>query len=219
MINECGEHGYFRDECCPVCGEKGRFVMSDYEVEKLGRTMAAILRHGKFDLAMDAQGFVEVQEIVDTVREFNSRMKWLRPFHIEALVATDPKGRYQVLGRKVRATYGHTIKLDLQLPTDHIPLRLYYPASPEEQGIILETGILPSDRAMVHLSATYLDAERAGKARLDDPVILQIDTAACVAAGFTIERAARTVYLCDRVPPECIEAAAVPTDPACPDTE
>ncbi len=160
MISECGEHGYYRGESCPVCGEKGRFMMSDYEVEKVGRTLAGILRHGKFGLKMDAQGFVEIQEIVDTVCALNPRMNWFRPYHLEALVATDPKGRYQVLGRKVRATYGHTIKLDLQLPTDGIPAVLYYPTSAEERDIVLETGIMPTDRAMVHLSATYRDAVR-----------------------------------------------------------
>ena len=41
MIRECEEHGYFRDERCPYCGEEGKFIMSDYEVEKIGRTLAA----------------------------------------------------------------------------------------------------------------------------------------------------------------------------------
>ena len=43
MMRECTEHGYFRDEYCPVCGEEGKFIMSDYELEKLGRLMAGIL--------------------------------------------------------------------------------------------------------------------------------------------------------------------------------
>ena len=35
MIRECEDHGYFRDEKCPYCGEEGKFMMSDYEVEKV----------------------------------------------------------------------------------------------------------------------------------------------------------------------------------------
>ena len=42
MIRECEEHGYFRGEMCPRCGSEGKFLMSDYEVEKLGRSMAGI---------------------------------------------------------------------------------------------------------------------------------------------------------------------------------
>lgn len=216
MISECEEHGYYREESCPICGAKGRFIMSDYEVEKMGRTMAGILRHGKFGLAMDEMGFVAIQDIVDTVSDLNPRMKWLRPYHVEALVETDPKGRYQLLGHKVRATYGHTIKLDLRLPTDGIPAALFYPASPEERDVILETGILPSDRAMVHLSATYADAVRAGSVRVDEPAILEVDTAACAAAGYPIGRAAKTVYLCDQVPPACVKVAVPPAEPVRP---
>ena len=33
MIRECEEHGYHREERCPYCGEEGKFIMSDYEVE------------------------------------------------------------------------------------------------------------------------------------------------------------------------------------------
>jgi putative RNA 2'-phosphotransferase len=207
MIRECNEHGYFRGETCPYCGEEGKFLMSDFEVEKLGRTLAGILRHGRFELDMDDQGFVEVRDIVAVTKENNPKMAWLRPHHVEALVETDPKGRYQTGGSAVRATYGHTIKLDLRLPTDGIPEELFYPTTPEELDIILEVGLLPSDRAMVHLSKSYDDAFRAGSVRVDDPVILAIDTAACMEQGYEIGRAAKTVFLCKQVPADCLRVA------------
>ncbi|MCK9322429.1 MAG: RNA 2'-phosphotransferase [Candidatus Methanomethylophilaceae archaeon] len=207
MIRECEDHGYFRDEHCPICGEEGKFIMSDYEVEKMGRTMAGILRHGKFDLEMDEQGFVDIRDIIAVIKDHNPRMKWLRIHHVEALVETDPKGRYQISGACVRATYGHTIKLNLNLPTDNIPYTLYYPATSEECDIILEVGLLPSDRAMVHLSRSYRDAVRAGSVRVEDPVILAVDTFGCAEAGYKIGRAAKTVFLCDNVPPEFLSKA------------
>lgn len=202
MIRDCETHGYFRAERCPICGEEGKFLMSPYEVERLGRTLAGVLRHGKFELEMDEQGFVNIRDIISEVRDRNPRMKWLRPHHIEALVETDPKGRYQISGADVRATYGHTIELELNHPTDNIPYTLYYPTTEEESDIVLETGLVPSDRAMVHLSRTYFDAVRAGSVRTDDPVILEIDVLGCEEVGITIGRAAKTVFLCKSVPPE-----------------
>jgi putative RNA 2'-phosphotransferase len=204
MMRECEDHGYFRDDYCPVCGEEGKFIMNDFEVEKLGRTMAGILRHGRFELEMDDQGFVRIADIVKVVQDNNDRMHWLRPHHIIALATTDPKGRYQVAGDKVRATYGHTIKLDLKLPTDNIPPELYYPATNEEADLILEAGLFPSDRAMVHLSLSYDDAFNAGKVRVDNPVILAIDTVKCADEGFEIGKAAKTVFLCKQVPSDCL---------------
>jgi len=202
MIRECQEHGYFRDECCPICGEESKFIMSDFEVEKMGRTMAGILRHGKFDLYMDDQGFVSMRDIIAVVKERYPRMKWLRPYHVEAMVETDPKGRYQISGSDVRATYGHTIELSLRLPVDDIPEVLYYPTNEEDCDALLEAGLFPTDRALVHLSLTFNDAVKAGSARTDDPVILGIDTGGCIDAGIEIGKAAKTVFLCDQVPSE-----------------
>lgn len=211
MIRECEEHGYFRDTECPLCGEEGKFLMSDFEVEKLGRRMAAVLRHGNGEPDMDDQGFVDIRDIVSMVRgRDRNRWKWLRPHHIEAMVDTDPKGRYQISGSDVRATYGHTIDLDLNLPEDEVPDELYYPATDEEADIILETGLMPTDRAMVHLSLTYDDAVTAGSVRSECPIILAIDVPACVDEGYPVGKAAKTVFLCERVPASCLYLAEEP---------
>ena len=88
MIRECEEHGYFRDERCPYCGEEGKFLMSDYEVEKLGRSLAGILRHRKNDPDMDSQGYVSLREVLNIVKSRNGRMDWLRirPFPFRSSV-------------------------------------------------------------------------------------------------------------------------------------
>ncbi len=204
MLRECEDHGYFRDETCPVCEEEGKFLMSAEEMDKVGRTMAGVLRPfpERFELEMDEQGYVDLRDLVSALRDRSRRMHWLRSHHIVALVESDPKGRYQVSNDKVRATYGHTLDLDLMHPSDNIPAELFYPATPEEAEIILEMGIIPSDRRMVHLSKTYEDAHSAGSVRVDEPVILAVDTAAATADGVAIGRAARTVYLCKEVPPQ-----------------
>jgi putative RNA 2'-phosphotransferase len=207
MMKECDAHGYYRDEICPVCGEPGKFLMNDSEVEKLGRTIAGILRHGRFGPKMDDQGFVGMREMIFTIKENVNRMHWLRPHHIIALIETDPKGRYQTSGDMVRATYGHSIPLDLDLPSDEVPPKLFFPATTDELNIILEMGLMPSDRSMVHLSLTYDDAMRAGKVRVEDPVILEVDAFAAMDAGYDIGKAGRTVFLTKQVPPECLSIA------------
>ncbi|HPP44458.1 MAG TPA: RNA 2'-phosphotransferase [Methanomassiliicoccaceae archaeon] len=192
-----------------MCGEPGKFLMSDQELERIGRTMAGALRHfpEKFGLHMDEQGFVPMREFIYAVKKNNPRYHWLRPHHIIALIETDPKGRYQSSTDLIRATYGHTIDLDLRLPTDNIPDRLYYPTTEEEADIILETGLKPSDRKMVHLSKTYADAYNAGRVRTDTPVILEIDAKRAMESGMEIQRAARTVYLIGEVPAQFLSKA------------
>lgn len=209
MLKECNEHGYFRGESCPVCGESGKFLMNDQELEQIGRTMAGVLRHfpEKFGLEMDDQGFVDLRQFVNALKNQSRRNHWIRPHHIIAIIETDPKGRYQVSNNLIRATYGHSIELDLKLPTGNVPDKLYYPTTEEEADIVLETGLKPSDRKMVHLSKTYADAMNAGKVRTERPVILEIDAKAAIASGLVIGQAGRTVFLAPEIPAEFLKKA------------
>ena len=204
MIKECKAHGYFRAENCPVCNEPGKFLMNDEEVDQLGRILAGVLRHfpERFSLTMDARGWVDIRSIVEAVRSRRNQFHWLRPHHIRSLASTDPKGRYQVEVDKVRATYGHSLDVELDLPTDNIPDRLYYPATEEEVPIILETGLKPSDRKHVHLSLAPENAEDAGTHRTEKPVILNVDAKGAVAGGAVIKRAGKTVFITKEIPAE-----------------
>lgn len=214
MLCECNDHGYFRGEICPVCGEKGKFLMNEDELERVGRTMAGTLRHfpENFGLEMDEQGFVNLRELIRALQRHQRRFHWVRPHHIIAVIETDPKGRYQVSNESIRATYGHTIELDLRLPTDNIPEELYYPTTSEETDIILETGLKPSDRKMVHLSKTYMDAMNAGLVRTDEPVILAVDVEKAIQDGYQVQKAGRTVFLAREIPPEYLRIADEPEE-------
>jgi putative RNA 2'-phosphotransferase len=201
MLKECNHHGYFRGEKCPSCNNIGKFLMSAKELDIISRIMAGILRHfpAKFNLKMDLKGWVDLQKFIDAIRK-NNRFKWLRPYHIKGIIETDPKGRYQIKDNKLRATYGHTLSLELDLPTDNIPAKLYYPTTEEEVDIILETGIKPVERKKVHLSKTIEDAITAGLCRVEHPVILEIDAEKARSEGIVIKQAGKTVYLVDDMP-------------------
>jgi putative RNA 2'-phosphotransferase len=214
MLRECSEHGYFRGDVCPVCGEEGKFLMNEQELEQIGRTMAGVLRHfpEKFGLEMDDQGFINLREFVNALKDQSKRYHWLRPHHIIAIIETDPKGRYQISNDMIRATYGHSIELNLRLPTENIPDHLYYPTTPEEADILLETGLKPSDRKMVHLSKTYNDALLAGRVRTGEPIILEIDAKGAIGDGIVIGQAGRTVFLAPEIPAECLSKAEPPVE-------
>lgn len=188
--------------------------MNEQELEQIGRTMAGVLRHfpEKFGLEMDDQGFINLREFVNALKNQSKRYHWLRPHHIIAIIETDPKGRYQISNDMIRATYGHSIELNLRLPTENIPDSLYYPTTPEEADILLETGLKPSDRKMVHLSKTYNDALSAGKVRTGEPIILEIDAKRAIDEGIVIGQAGRTVFLAPEIPSECLKKADAPVE-------
>ncbi|EQD71912.1 RNA 2'-phosphotransferase, Tpt1 / KptA family protein, partial [mine drainage metagenome] len=45
MLKECVQHGYFRGEGCPICGDESHFFMDDRELDHMARILAGILRH------------------------------------------------------------------------------------------------------------------------------------------------------------------------------
>jgi len=175
--------------------------MNDRERDQIARRMAGILRHfpEKFDLDMDINGWVSVRELSTAIARKDRRKHWLRDRHIEAIVNTDPKGRYEVRGGSVRATYAHTVEIELDLPTENIPELLYYPCAPDELDIHLEAGISPGSRKWVHLSKTITTAANAGHVHHHRPVILEIDTIQMQANGDIVYHAGTTVYLTESV--------------------
>jgi putative RNA 2'-phosphotransferase len=173
------------------------------ERNSIARRLALVLRHApeKFDLEMDINGWVDVKDIVRQFKkQGGKRNHWLRPHHLSAIVETDPKGRYDIRGNTIRATYGHTVEIEIDLPTDNIPDALYYPCDPVETENLLEVGISPSGRSHVHLSASIKTAAEAGHVHFALPTILEVDTAQMIAAGETIWHAGITVYLTDNTP-------------------
>ena len=203
-LKECREHGYFRAEFCPVCGDEGRFLMNGEELDRLSRTMAGVLRHfpERFDLQMDSHGFVSLRDFVNALQRKQRRYHWVRPHHIVAIIETDNKGRYEFRDGMIRATYAHSFNVDLELPSGGTPDKLYYPTTKEEVDIVLEVGLKPSDRKVVHLSRGIGDAVNAGRVRTPEPIILEIDARNASEDGIVIQKAGRTVYLTTDVPPK-----------------
>ena len=210
MLSECEEHGYYRGEICPVCDKKGKFLMNESELSSLSRIIAGALRHfpEKLGLMMDGKGWVDISSLIDAIGTARSGFNWLRIHHIEALVATDPRGRYQIDGGMIRATYGHTIEVS----PDDLPLaeidEFFYPVTEEEADIIVEGGLHPTDRKKVHLSGSVEKAIEAGKVRTDTPLILKIDGKKAKKAGLKIYHAGKDVYITDGIDAKYISKVA-----------
>ena len=201
MLSECEEHGYYRGETCPICGKKGKFLMNESELSFLSRIIAGALRHfpEKLGLMMDGKGWVDISSLIEAIGTGRSGFNWLRVHHIEALVATDPRGRYQIDGGMIRATYGHTVEVS----PDDLPLAevdgFYYPVTEEEADIIIEGGLHPTDRKKVHLSGSIEKAIEAGKVRTENPLILKIDGKKAKKDGLKIYHAGTDVYITDGI--------------------
>jgi putative RNA 2'-phosphotransferase len=156
---------------------------------------------------MDGHGWVEISDLIDAIGTGRSGFDWLKKHHIEALADTDPRGRYQVDGGMIRATYGHTIDINLDdLPEAEID-DFFYPVTEEESDIVIEGGLHPTDRKKVHLSGTIQKAREAGNVRSENPLILKIDGKKAKEDGIKIYHAGRDVYITNEVDAKYISKA------------
>ncbi len=185
--------------------------MNDEELDRLSRTLAGVLRHfpERFDLQVDRQGFVDLRGFVNAIQRKQRRYHWLRTHHIIAIIETDDKGRYEVRDGMIRATYAHSFEVELDADSIGTPEKLYYPITAEEVDIVLEVGLKPSDRKKVHLSKTVGDAVNAGRVRTESPIILEVDSNAAAEDGIVIQKAGKTVYLTNDVPPQYLKRIEV----------
>jgi len=102
-----------RNQC--KCGNPGRFILSGFKAEKLGRIISGALRHFPVELGLklDEHGWANID---DLERVIAAKYPWTRREYIDAMLDTDEKGRYEHDGERVRARYGHSIKVDLDYP-------------------------------------------------------------------------------------------------------
>lgn len=212
-IRTCAEHGPFAtaDGTCPRCGASGTELLSGERRRRLSKYVSGALRHFPDDagLELDDRGWTSYGDLVAAVER---KYDWTRAEHVAAVIATDPKGRFERTGGAgssnesdlddhVRAAYGHSIDVSLE-PTDApVPDELYHGTAPGNLESIRGSGLRPMSRQHVHLSETPDAARRVGSRRTDDPVVLTVDAAGMLADGRRITKRGRETYTTDRVPP------------------
>jgi len=121
------------------------------------------------------------------------------------IVEKSERRRFEIVGDKIRALYGHTIPVELELSEDKGVKVLYHGTTPEAASKILKEGIKPMKRRWVHLSPTIETAMQVGLRRTRNPVILEIDVEKARKKGLKFYKATEKVYLCKKVLPEHIK--------------
>ncbi len=202
-IRFCPNHGFYRGEICK-CGIKGELILNKEKVEKLGRLISGILRHfpDKFGLEMDENGWVSFESLVKAVRR---KYKWANRWLVKALIYSDQKDRYELKDDKIRARYGHSIRVELNdMPLDDSDI-LYYGTGEEEAQRILDIGLKPVNQVFVHLSRTFEKGEEVARLRTDKPIVIEIDAKKAREDGIRILKANKYIALAKEIPARYIK--------------
>ena len=168
---------------------------------KVSKFVSYVLRHDPQGLMMDEEGFVDLNELVSKVKEsFPS----VDGGFLRRLVEESSRKRFEIVGNRVRALYGHSFPVYLRLEEDRRVEWLYHGTTSEAADVILVKGLQPMKRLWVHLSPTIDLANHVGKRRTSSPVILVVDCAEARKAGLRFYKASDQVYLSKSVPTKYI---------------
>ena len=193
------------------CGARCRLLLDGSRRLRLSKLMSAVLRHvaPSFGLRVDREGWVSIPELVRALRP---RCPWLTEEHVVAVASVDPKGRFEVRGGLIRARYGHTLDVRIRYPEDREVRRLYHGTTASRLRSIMEEGLRPMRRRMVHLTSLLEDAIVNASRWGEEPVVLEVDADRLRGCGLKVYRASPTVYLAPYVPPSCIVRVYAPQE-------
>jgi len=168
---------------------------------KVSKYLARHLRHSpeRIGLTLDEAGWVGVDELLAACNERGFR---LTRAELDEVVRRNDKSRYAYdgSGRRIRASQGHSVVVDLGLSPTAPPPVLFHGTAAATVPTILTDGLRPMRRRSVHLSPDVATARRVG-GRHGSPVVLTVDAAAMARDGHEFTVSENGVWLVEAVPP------------------
>jgi putative RNA 2'-phosphotransferase len=170
------------------------------EQTRISRRISMILRHRpeSAGITLDSGGWAAVADLLAALH--------ITRAELDAIVAGNDKSRFAIEGDRIRASQGHSRRVDVDLGLEPaVPPAILFHGTPRENvPSIKRDGLRPRSRHHVHLSPDEETATRVGARRSTDVAILNINTPAMAAAGHLFYRSANGVWLTATVPPAFI---------------
>jgi putative RNA 2'-phosphotransferase len=176
--------------------------MNTKKLKGISKRLSLHLRHApeKIGITLESDGWVEVDPLLGALKDHGLV---LSHDELRDVVAHNDKQRFAFdeTGTRIRASQGHSVEVELNLPIATPPARLYHGTVERFLEAILREGLRPMQRHDVHLSAAVETASAVG-ARRGKPVILEVGAQAMTGAGHEFRISANGVWLTAAVPPE-----------------
>ncbi|WP_078345758.1 RNA 2'-phosphotransferase [Mucilaginibacter pedocola] len=176
--------------------------MDKHTIDRTSKFLSLVLRHQPqlIGITLDEQGWVNVDELLEKATENGTE---INAELLQVVVDTNAKKRFAFdeSGKKIRASQGHSVEVDLGYAPQTPPDVLYHGTGEKSVEGILATGIQKRSRQHVHLSLDRETAINVGS-RHGKPAIFLIRTAEMHKAGHVFYLSENKVWLTDGVPAE-----------------
>ena len=175
------------------------------QLKNISKLLSLVLRHEPeyIGLTLDDEGWASVPELIEKVNQKGIR---LDSDTLQTVVDTNDKKRFAFNDDKtcIRASQGHSIDIDLNIPAQVPPAVLYHGTADTNLAAIRQHGVEKRARQHVHLSVEKGTAGNVGQ-RHGKPVILVIQALAMHEQGHKFYLSDNGVWLTDYIPPAFID--------------
>jgi putative RNA 2'-phosphotransferase len=174
--------------------------MNDKKTKSVSKKLSYILRHhpASVGLVLDENGWVNVEDLLKAVQ--------LNRSILDTVVAENDKKRFAFNEDKtmIRASQGHSVKIDLGYETAVPPAILYHGTASTHLKSIQNQGLIKGNRHHVHLSVDTETARNVGM-RHGFPAILTVLAEQMAADGYNFYISDNGVWLTESVPPRYLK--------------
>lgn len=182
-------------------------MASTDDLVAISKFLSYLLRHHpeEIGLELDQYGWADIAELIHKA-EKNGRS--ISREDINQILENGTKKRFILSkdGEYIRAGYGHSIDVDLELKPTSPPDQLYHGTARKNLSSIVADGIHPGTRNFVHLSTTQEDARFVG-GRHGKPIILAVQAKQMSQEGFNFfqSESEPCIWLTKKVPPQFLK--------------
>jgi putative RNA 2'-phosphotransferase len=174
---------------------------------RLSKIISHALRHEPwlYGLELDAQGWVDVDELLTALAAADSRWLGLTEQDLASLIERSAKRRHELRAGQIRALYGHSTLERITKPPEQPPEMLYHGTSPLKIPAIRKEGLRPMRRQYVHLSTTEAIAREVGRRKHTEPTVLRVLADKAWRSGTVFYKGNELVWLAEHIGPEFLE--------------
>lgn len=166
------------------------------------RNICRLLRHHAEPaiLTRDSRGFVLIEQLFRAIQQSSRADDSFSPAALQQLLSQQTD-RFEVQGARVRARYGHSVRLvDVGLPSSP-PATLYHGTSQEWREAIEQWGLRPMARSHVHLTSDLEYARSVARRAGQTPLIVRVDAERAHRQKVLFRQANRHVWLAGAIAP------------------
>lgn len=181
--------------------------MNPNKETKISKFLSYHLRHHPAELGiqLDSAGWVDIEVLLKACKDHQFPIS---REELNYVVENNNKQRYAFSsdGKKIRASQGHTVDVELDYHEEVPPETLYHGTAAHNRDIILKTGLKKMQRHHVHMSPDLETATNVGK-RHGKPLIFLVASLKMHQSGYPFFCSANGVWLTDYVPPNFLTIA------------